>query len=279
MIRQIIKTKLDINSSDFAKYLSKINIWGFDVMKLEKDFYLTVILNRIAENMSDLIFKWWTCLNKVHFWYYRLSEDLDFVVLSDGWDSSREKLLKRYRDDLIVFMQSLWCSLQEWRTRFNSNTQWLFRFAYQSLIDKTIQEVKIDIHIQKSLLCPISKLPIKHIFYSFIDNKPIFPSNVVFCMNLDEAMAEKMRAWLTRRTPAIRDLFDIWYARSQWFDFEKIHDLIDKKIAEVGKIYTLHEHYETLQKQIKTDLEPVLWDTWLNFDFDEIFKFVLSFKR
>jgi hypothetical protein len=57
MIKQIIKTKLDINPSDFAKYLSKINVWGFDVMKLEKDFYLTIILNRIAEHMSDLIFK------------------------------------------------------------------------------------------------------------------------------------------------------------------------------------------------------------------------------
>ena len=98
-------------------------------------------------------------------------------------------------------------------------------------------------------------------------------------MNLDEAMAEKMRAWLTRRTPAIRDLFDIRYARSQWFDFHSIQDIIEEKVEEVWNTYTLEENYEILKKQIKTDLEPVLWNKNADFDFDEVFKFVLSFKK
>ena len=41
-------------------------------------------------------------------------------------------------------------------------------------------------------------------------------------MNLDEIMAEKMRAALTRDPFAIRDFFDIWYARRQGFNFDPI---------------------------------------------------------
>jgi len=57
MIQIIIKEKLGVsNSQDWERYLNDINL-GFNTIKLEKDFYLTIILNRIADNLPDLIFK------------------------------------------------------------------------------------------------------------------------------------------------------------------------------------------------------------------------------
>jgi predicted nucleotidyltransferase component of viral defense system len=49
---------------------------------LEKDFLLTLILVKVGtdEQYKNLIFKGGTCLNKCYFSYFRLSEDLDFVV-------------------------------------------------------------------------------------------------------------------------------------------------------------------------------------------------------
>jgi len=229
--------------------------------------------------LPDLIFKWWTCLNKVHFWYYRLSEDLDFVVLTDGGDYVREKTLKTYKKKLSEFIETLWCQIQEWRTRFNSNIQGMYRFTYQSLIDTSTQEIKIDIHLQKSLMHPPQKLPIKHIFTDTITGDFIFESKYIHCMHLDEAMAEKMRAWLTRKDPAIRDFFDVRHAKNQWYGFHKIKKLIHKKVEEVGKIYTLEKNYDKLKKQIDTDLRPVLGSNIWDFDFDQIYNFVLSFKN
>lgn len=98
-------------------------------------------------------------------------------------------------------------------------------------------------------------------------------------MHLDEAMAEKVRAWLTRQEPAIRDFFDVWYAKNQWYDFHKIKNLIHKKVEETGKIYTLELQYDNLKKQINTDLHPVLGNNIWTFDFDQVYDFILSFKH
>ena len=57
MIQIIIQEKLGVsNPQDWEGYLDDINL-GFNKIKLEKDFYLTIILNRIADNLPDLIFK------------------------------------------------------------------------------------------------------------------------------------------------------------------------------------------------------------------------------
>ncbi|MCK5492285.1 MAG: nucleotidyl transferase AbiEii/AbiGii toxin family protein, partial [Candidatus Omnitrophica bacterium] len=53
---------------------------GFRAHLLEKDYYLTLILSRINELSDDLIFKGGTCINKIYYSYYRLSEDLDFSM-------------------------------------------------------------------------------------------------------------------------------------------------------------------------------------------------------
>ena len=47
---------------------------------IEKDYFCTVLLNYLAAADDTLIFKGGTCLAKVHAEFYRLSEDLDFVI-------------------------------------------------------------------------------------------------------------------------------------------------------------------------------------------------------
>ena len=99
-------------------------------------------------------------------------------------------------------------------------------------------------------------------------------------MNLKEMLAEKIRASLTRTQPAIRDFFDVWYIKNNSnFDFndEIFKKLVNIKLEEVGFKYTLEWNYEKLKKQVETDLKPVLNEKF-DFDFNEIFKFVLSFK-
>jgi len=53
---------------------------GFYAPLMEKDYYLTFILSQISDLSADLIFKGGTCLNKIYYSYYRLSEDLDFSL-------------------------------------------------------------------------------------------------------------------------------------------------------------------------------------------------------
>lgn len=49
-------------------------------------------------------------------------------------------------------------------------------------------------------------------------------------------------------------------------------------MKEVDFRYTLEENYKLLVKQIQTDLKPVLNEEF-DFDFEDIYKFILTFKK
>jgi len=90
-----------------------------------------------------------------------------------------------------------------------------------------------------------------------------------------------MRAALTRLEPAIRDFFDIWYVRKfSEFDFEdkEFKRLVGYKLEEVLYEYSIEDNYDLLKKQIHTDLKPVL-NNEFDFDFENIYNFILSFKK
>ena len=53
----------------------------FAARLIEKDYFCTVLLEHLAAvTGGQLVFKGGTCLTKVHAGFYRLSEDLDFVI-------------------------------------------------------------------------------------------------------------------------------------------------------------------------------------------------------
>jgi predicted nucleotidyltransferase component of viral defense system len=54
-------------------------VTGFSPRLIEKDYFCTVLLQHLA-TAGTLVFKGGTCLAKVHGEFYRLSEDLDFVI-------------------------------------------------------------------------------------------------------------------------------------------------------------------------------------------------------
>ncbi|EKD44166.1 MAG: hypothetical protein ACD_71C00222G0025 [uncultured bacterium (gcode 4)] len=265
----------------FLKLLNVSNAQKFDILKLEKDFLLTLILIKFGEKYPDLVFKGGTCLNKVYFPYFRLSEDLDFVLNMNVGRSVRKTILKEYENNFIDDLTLLWLTLKDERTKFDEYKLAMFTFEYKSTINNTIQTIKIDISLKQPLkLAPIPG-KIQTLFIDEVLEESIFWDHSISCIDLRESLAEKMRAALTRGAPAIRDFFDIWYVKQySAFDFSNpdFRELVHTKLQEVGYLYTLDEHYELLQKQIITDLRPVLSDEH-NFDFPGIYDFILTFKK
>ncbi len=266
---------------DFIQILDHSNTKNFEKSKFEKDFLLTLILIKFWEKYPDLIFKWGTCLNKIYFPYFRLSEDLDFVINQDLWRTARQTLLKKYEEDFSKDLSVLWLKLRDERTKFDEHKLAMFTFEYQSILDNSIQTIKIDISLKNTLYLPTFTGQIKSSFQDTFLEENIFWNHSIKCIHLQEAMAEKMRASLTRTTPAIRDFFDIWFVKTNSnFDFQNkdFKKLLDIKLQEADYKYTLEENYKNLQKQIITDLKPVLNDDF-DFHFDEIYNFILSFKK
>src|SRR5690606_21503223 len=99
------------------------------------------------------------------------------------------------------------------------------------------------------------------------------------CLSREEAYAEKIRAALSRKTPAIRDLFDIDYAirEAKIFPNSKyLHALARRKLAIPGNgaIDLSGTRRTALRNQLETDLRPVLRPQ----DYDE-FNFDLAWER
>lgn len=272
----------NINKSDFITMIQGIGNRPGLAYKYEKDFILTLILIRFGEIFPDLVFKGGTCLNKVYFPYFRLSEDLDFVLENkdDMGRTARKSVLKQYENTIITEFQKLGLTLQDERTKFDEYRLAMFSFEYESSLDGSMQTIKIDISLKGQLQRASKRLPIRTIFQDAILGEDIFSEHSLTCIDLTEALAEKMRAALTRREPAIRDFFDIWYAKNIWgFDFSSslFRELLWEKLREVDYSYTLEDNRDLLIRQIKTDLKLVLTDDY-GFDFDAIYTFILSHK-
>lgn len=280
-INDFLKNYNNIEKQDFLDILNFSNKQNFNIYKFEKDFLLTLVLIKFWEKYPDLIFKWWTCLNKVYFPYFRLSEDLDFVLNADLWARARKTLLKEYENNFIEDLDLLWVKLREERTKFDSYKLAMFTFEYNSVINNSIQTIKIDISLKNKLQLKPLPWKIQSIYVDKILEENIFSDHFINCTDLKESMSEKLRASLTRTTPAIRDFFDIWYVKNNSdFDFfeNDFKNLVDIKLKEVDYKYTLEDNFELLKKQIKTDLKPVLNENF-DFNFEEIYDFILTFKR
>lgn len=279
-INNFLKEYSNLSKEDFLNILKKSNK-DFPLDKVEKDFLLTIILIKFWQKYPDLIFKWWTCLNKVYFPYFRLSEDLDFVLNTELWARARKTLLKEYENNFIEDLKILWINLREERTKYDSYKLAMFTFEYNSIIDNSTQTIKIDISLKNKLYIQAFSGEIKSFFKDVVLEENIFWAHFINCIDLRESIAEKLRASLTRTIPAIRDFFDIWYVKQFWnFDFEdkEFKKLLEIKLKEVDYKYTLEENFENLKKQVETDLKPVLNNDF-SFDFEEIYKFILSFKK
>lgn len=130
----------DIISAIAAKYKFRPGI-------VEKDYYLTIILNNIESFLSDkLIFKGGTLLNKIHLNYHRLSEDLDFVYYATNGlqtRSQRSKAIAPIREKMDNFLKLLHLKSDNPKGEgFNNSTQYVFLIKYPSFVTEKDDTIK-----------------------------------------------------------------------------------------------------------------------------------------
>lgn len=257
--------------------------YGFRPAMVEKDYYLTMILNGINRAADGkIVFKGGTLLNKVYLDYHRMSEDLDFsynfgAVLPPR--TARSKAADVVRKVLPEYIESLGLELEDPLGKgFNNSTQYVFNVLYGSGISGKNERIKLEI----SMRAPIYDVPVlcklKHIFKDIFTGKELLPQNDVLALSYEEAVAEKTKAVATRRTPAIRDFFDLSRLAKKGFDFKgkRFRELLAQKLAD--------ENYEgdfsvnlglpddsivLLRKQVQTELRPVIREND-KFDLDEV---------
>lgn len=241
--------------------LSKKELLGyvgeFNLQQTEKDYLQNLVLWGIYATVSKgLIFKGGTALHKVY-GLNRFSEDLDFTLnLHVNNEIEEEKLILKQIEKGMNLVNSFYSLSFDINQKANS-------IAYKLKIQgplyhksQSIETIGIDISKRENLILPTDVIPIIPIYKDLSMYLPIV-------MNLDEMLAEKVRAILTRKRP--RDLYDLYFILHKGGKVSK--PVIAKKL----EIYSLKFSTKIFLKRI--DELEALWG-----ELSYLFKTVPEFK-
>ena len=239
---------------------------GFPARLIEKDYFCTLVLQYLARQQSGLVFKGGTCLAKVHLGFYRLSEDLDFAIPMDP-DASRSSRRARVAAARKA-IAALPGQLQDFHemealTGANDCAQYNAILGYTSRLGRQPESIKIEIGLRERLLQGVEHGAARTLLLDPITGKDAAPAVAVPCVSRQEAMAEKLRAALSRRDPAIRDFFDVDFAvRRREIDVQEpdLLMLVMDKLAvpRNAPVDVSAERIAALRPQVDGQLRPVL---------------------
>jgi predicted nucleotidyltransferase component of viral defense system len=274
------------NKEDFTRVLNQVAMQtGFLLPLVEKDYYMTLLLSHLRELSPDLVFKGGTCLNKIYFSYYRLSEDLDFSMCLPEYTvtrGTRRKYIQKVKDNIEPFAAQFDMRIEniELAGR-NESRQYVYHFIYQSSVLPVEAKLKFEIGLRFNPICVPQENAVRHKFLHPFTGQPLFDGGKVNCLALKELIAEKLRAGVIRETIAPRDFYDIDFVLRNGFNLAdpEVLNLFKKKLEEDNADTDLSKYrvnlgrknveIKDMRSRIKEELFEVLTpNERKNFDLD-----------
>jgi predicted nucleotidyltransferase component of viral defense system len=256
---------------------------GFTATLIEKDYYCSLVLQYFFDSATSLVFKGGTCFSKVYADFYRLSEDLDFIIPVTA-DMSRNQRraemdpVKRVFEKLPNIVPGV--AISEPLVGHNESRQYIGYLEYQSVVIEKEEKIKVEVGVREPLLSSVESRTARTIVVNPFSGQPLLPTFTVHAMAVKEAYAEKLRAAMTRKDPAIRDFFDLSYAvREIGLDFQDpdFLSMVEAKLEVPGNapVNVSAERKRELDRQLEGQLKPVLRPAdFVRFNLEEAFDLV-----
>lgn len=242
---------------------------GMNADLVERDYFFSLLLLHLFQDLeTPVVFRGGTSLSKIYADFYRLSEDLDFVISTptSATRKERSRRIEPFKEWLhTMTAEDCFFQLSEEMSGYNNSTQYIGYITYTSVANITTEPVriKIEVGLREELLNPPATEEARTLLTDPFRNEPAVSNITVKTLTLMEAYAEKLRAALTRREVAIRDFYDIYYAvanlRLNLNDptLEK-YVLLKLRVPYNDPIDTSLSRQTELRSQLKTQLKPVL---------------------
>ena len=275
------------NKDEFVKTLERAaKKKGFLLPLLEKDYYLTLLLSQTHELAEGLVFKGGTCLNKIYYAYYRLSEDLDFSMKLPQYETTRGErrtCIQPVKDKIGKFAQQFDMKiLDAGNPGRNESKQYVYYFSYQSALRPIEGQIKFEIGLRFNPIDKTEKQQIHHTYTHPFTGEPLFHGGKVACLSLNEIVSEKLRAAALRETIAPRDFYDLDFLFRNKFNLadKEVISLFKKKIEEDGGDLDLAKYRVNMGRKsteiddMRSRIEAELFDVLSpvereNFDLDK----------
>lgn len=266
---------LHSNKDEFLKILERTSAQtGFPLRLLEKDYYITVVLSGLNLLSKSLAFKGGTCLSKIYYSYYRLSEDLDFTLKLLGNNSTRSirrNAIKPIKETIRTFLKKYNMRIKNLdKAGHRESTQYIYYLDYDSVVLNKEESIKLEIGLRFNPLLPVVTKKVNHKFLHPFTKESLLDAGSVNCLALKELVAEKLRASATRKVIAGRDFYDLGYLLKEKFDFTNKDQLalFRKKLEEDNfsgdmKKYRVNlgrsdKEIEEMKERLEDELFPVL---------------------
>ncbi len=260
----------------------------FSARLIEKDYFCSVLLQHLAAADAGLIFRGGTCLAKVHAGFYRLSEDLDFLI-STPVDASRPDRRRRTTEckravaEIGEALTGLHVAMPF--TGANDSRQYAAVIGYATLVSPSSETIKVEVGLREPLLTDAVPGEARTLLLDPISGAPFIPPFRLPCVARQEAMAEKLRAALSRREVAIRDFYDVDHAVRRLglrLEDADLVELVRRKLAVPGNapVDVTGPRMVALRQQVQAELRPVLRDPDFDaFDLERAFATVTGLAR
>lgn len=138
---------------------------------VEKDYYLTMILKKLAEKASSCVFKGGTSLSKCYHVIDRFSEDID-ISFSDALTQGQRKKLKN--TVISEISKELGLPISDWERTRSRRDYNCYTFSYEPLEgyvpESLVQGVKMEVSLG-ALSFPTVKFPVDSYVYQFLSEK------------------------------------------------------------------------------------------------------------
>ncbi|MGD0390051.1 MAG: nucleotidyl transferase AbiEii/AbiGii toxin family protein [Tepidisphaeraceae bacterium] len=257
---------------------------GFLPRLIEKDYFCTLLLWHVVR-ANNIVFKGGTCLAKVHAEFYRLSEDMDFVVSIpvDAKRALRRKLAEPVRRIIKDLPAPFHASAP--MEGHNDSTQYNGAVSYTSLMDGHDEPIHLELSLREPLLMPVKPTGARTLLRDPITGRPMVSPLKLPCIAKDEAFAEKFRAALTRREIAVRDFFDLDHAVQKLKlspSEPALIELVRQKVLVPGNdpVTVAPERLDQLRDQLDARLRPMLRpQDFATFDLDRAIQIVVEMAK
>jgi len=261
---------------------------AFAARLIERDYFCSLLLEFLASASASLVFKGGTCLAKVYAEFYRLSEDLDFVISmpiqAKRAERSRQAAALRQAMAELPRLLPVFGMNQPLKGA-NNSTQYIAVVDYKSLISGQQDTIKIEVGLREPILTTVHRGSAKTILLDPVSDRPLLKPASLPCISKIEAFAEKFRAAMTRRDVAIRDFYDIDYALRRLdihlTDTELVRLVRLKLVVPGNDSVDLSEgRLGALRGQLETRLKPVLREKdYSDFDLERAIEAVIKMGR
>ena len=157
------------NKEIFKASISQVNqTLEIESALIEKDYYITMLLQKLREKEPDIIFKGGTCLSKCYKIINRFSEDIDISLFNvNSQPQSKKKKLSLYIKEILVDLGMTLNNAEQIKSGMSYND---YKAEYKTLFDTN--SIDATIRIETMFLVnafPTITMPVTSLIYDYLN--------------------------------------------------------------------------------------------------------------